>query len=162
MRAIGVIQSVMLLTTEMILSWGGIASAPASSDSVALNGKYAATSDGTWAKSHDSFHEEATVISTWTITSACNNPVDCTGQVSSDQGWSASLRLVGGDMWRVTHDVANWERCQDGTTAPGRQTFKFSADENLAGWDNTVGPSGACGANKELVIRMPFKLVKMG
>jgi hypothetical protein len=40
--------------------------------------------------------------------------------------------------------------------------FKFSADEKLSGWDYTVGPSGACGANKWLVIEMPFKLVKTG
>jgi hypothetical protein len=60
------------------------------------------------------------------------------------------------------HDVENWERCEDGTTAPGHQTFKFSADEKLSGWDYTVGPSGACGANKWLVIEMPFKLVKTG
>jgi hypothetical protein len=162
MRAVGAVAGAMLLITAMIPRSGVIPLARASSDLVALNGKYTATSDGTWAKLHDSFHDEATVVSTWTITSSCDNPVVCTGQVSSDQGWSASLQLVGGDMWRVAHDVANWERCQDGTTAPGRQTFKFSADENLAGWDNTVGPSGACGANKELVIRMPFKLVKSG
>jgi hypothetical protein len=162
MRASAALVSAMLMTTAGIPSWTGIPSARASSDSVALNGKYTATSDGTWAQTHDSFHSEATVVSTWTITSTCNTPVDCTGQVISDQGWNASIRLVGGDMWRVAHDVPNWERCQDGSTAPGRQTFKFSANENLAGWDNTVGPSGACGANKELVVRMPFKLVKAG
>jgi hypothetical protein len=88
--------------------------------------------------------------------------MDCTGRVTSDQGWSANLRLVGGDLWIVAHDVPNWEKCEDGTTAPGHQTFKFSADEKLAGWDRTVGPSGACGANKWLTIEMPFKLVEVG
>lgn len=141
---------------------GSVVSCPvhASPDSIALNGIYTAISDGNWAQTNYSYHNEATVTSTWTISSTCTDAMDCTGQVISDQGWSANLRLVGGDLWVVTHDVANWERCQDGTTAPGHQIFKFSADDNLSGWDYTVGPSGACGANKWLTIEMPFKLVK--
>jgi hypothetical protein len=142
--------------------WGASSSAHASSDSIALNGTYSATSDGAWAKTNYSLHNEATVTSIWTITSTCDNPMDGAGRVTSDQGWSANLRLVGGDMWFIAHDVENWERCEDGTTAPGYQTFKFSADEKLSGWDYSVGPSGACGANKWLVIEMPFKLVKTG
>ncbi len=142
---------------------GGVGGWPAyGTDRIALNGTYTAISDGNWAKTNYSYHDEPTVTSTWTISSTCVDPMDCTGRVTSDQGWSASLRLVGGDLWVVAHDVENWERCEDGTTAPGHQIFKFSADENLAGWDYTVGPSGACGANKWLVVEMPFKLVKVG
>jgi hypothetical protein len=152
----------MTLAVGIIASIGGLPSAHASTDPDALNGTYTATSDGTLAKTNYAFHDEATVTSTWTISSTCNNPVDCEGQVVSDQGWSAKLRMTGGDMWVVAHDVDNWERCQDGTTATGRQTFKFSANQTLAGWDCTVGPSGACGANKWLVVEMPFKLVKTG
>jgi hypothetical protein len=151
-----------LVAVAVAVGWGPGDPACASTDSVALNGTYTATSDGTAAKTNYAFHTEATVTSTWTITSSCNNPADCAGRVVSDQGWSANLRLVGGDLWVVAHDVENWEHCQDGTAAPGHQTFKFSADDNLAGWDYTVGPSGACGANKWLVIEMPFKLVKTG
>jgi hypothetical protein len=162
MRAVGATASVALAASAVIASGGGAPLAYASSDSVALNGTYQATSDGSRAQTNDAFHDEAVIISTWTITSTCNNPMDCTGQVSSDQGWSATLRLVGADMWMVAHDVPNWERCQDGTTAPGHQIFKFTANEKLSGWDSTVGPSGACGANKWLVIQMPFKLVKAG
>jgi hypothetical protein len=138
------------------------AGAHASSDSIALNGTYTATSDGTQAQTNYSFHNEATVTSTWTIHSTCNNPIDCQGQVHSDQGWSAQLRLVGGYMWFVSRDIDHWEQCRDGTTALGHQTFKFSADDKLAGWDYTVGPSGACGANKWLVVEMPFKLTPTG
>jgi hypothetical protein len=36
------------------------------------------------------------------------------------------------------------------------------AEEGLEVPDYTVGPSGACGANKWLVIEIPFKLVKTG
>jgi hypothetical protein len=160
-RAFGALASATLLAIAMIPSWRLAPSAYASSDSVALNGSYRATSDGSQAQTNYAFHDEESVTSMWTITSMCNNPVDCTGQVSSDQGWSATLRLLGGDMWIVAHDVPNWEHCQDGTAAPGHQTFKFTANENLSGWDSTVGPSGACGANKWLVITMPFKLVKI-
>jgi hypothetical protein len=136
--------------------------AHASPDSTALNGTYSATSDGSRAQTNYAFHDEATVTSTWTISSTCTDPMDCTGQVRSSQGWSANLRLIGGDLWIVARDVPGWEKCQDGSSAPGHQMFKFSADDNLAGWDYTVGPSGACGANKPLTIELPFKLVKAG
>jgi hypothetical protein len=151
-----------LLVAAVIPGWVADCPAQASPDSIALNGTYSAISDGKSAQTNYSFHDEATVTSTWTITSTCTDPMDCTGRVTSDQGWSANLRLVGGDLWVVVHDVADWEKCQDGSSAPGHQTFKFTADENLTGWDYTVGPSGACGANKPLTIELPFKLTKTG
>ena len=151
-----------LLAATVIPGWVASCPAHASPDSTALNGTYTATSDGNWAQTNYSLHDEPTVTSTWTISSTCSDPMDCTGRVTSDQGWSANLRLVGGDLWVVAHDVPNWEKCEDGSSAPGHQTFKFSADEKLAGWDYTVGPSGACGANKWLTIEMPFKLVRAG
>jgi hypothetical protein len=150
-----------LLAATVIPGWVGSCPAHAS-DSIALNGTYTTISDGNWAQTNYSFHDEPTVTSKWTISSTCSDPMDCTGRVTSDQGWSANLRLVGGDLWVVAHDVPNWEKCEDGSSAPGHQTFKFSADEKLAGWDYTVGPSGACGANKWLTIEMPFKLVRAG
>jgi hypothetical protein len=138
-------------------------SAHASSDSPALNGTYRATSDGQRAQTNYSFHTEATVTSTWTISSTCTDAMTCTGQVTSDQGWTAPLRMVGGNMWFVVHDVPNWEPCNDGMpAAPGHQTFKFSSDDPMAGFDYTVGPSGACGRNTWLVVEMPFKLAKIG
>ncbi|WP_445163682.1 hypothetical protein ACTXG5_11005 [Mycobacterium sp. Dal123C01] len=150
------------MAVAAIPGWGAGSSARASSDSIALNGTYSAISDGALAQTNYSYRNEATVTSIWTITSTCDDPMDCAGRVTSDQGWSANVRLVGGNMWFVARNVEGWERCEDGTTAPGHQTFKFSADEKLSGWDYTVGPSGACGANKWLVVEMPFKLVKTG
>jgi hypothetical protein len=147
----------------MIPGSGGSAQATTDTEALALNGTYRATSDGQWAQTNYQFHNEATVTAIWTITSTCTNVMECTGQVTSDQGWSAPLKLVGGVMWLVTHDVPNWEQCGDGMpAAPGHQMFKFSADEKLAGFDHTQGPSGACGANRWLVVDMPFKLVKIG
>jgi hypothetical protein len=161
MRVVRATARTTLVAAVIGASWIGASSMAASAEFTGLNGTYRATSDGTWAKTNHAMHAEAVVTSTWTVSSTCNNPMDCTGQVSSDAGWSAPLRLVGGDMWFVTRDVDNWERCEDGTTAPGHQIFKFTV-ENLAGWDQTTGPSGACGRNQWLVIDMPFTLVKTG
>lgn len=152
--------SATLLAVAMIPIFGS--SAHASSDDPALNGTYRATSDGQWATTNEQYHTEATVTSIWTISSSCVNPMECTGQVTSDQGWSAPLQLVGGSMWKVVHDVPNWEQCaSDLPAATGHQVFRFSTDETLTGDDHTVGPSGACGVNKWLVVDMPFKLVKI-
>ncbi len=135
----------------------------------ALNGVFTAVSDGQWAKPNESFQDEATVTSTRTITSACTTYQACTGTVASDQGWTAEL-VYGGGRWRVVRTIENWEPCPDGTAAPGEQLFTFwpaRADApdrhtRLAGWDKTVGPSGACGINRWLTITMPFTLTRIG
>ena len=146
-----------------IPGFGASAQATTDSEAIALNGKYRATSDGQRAHTNDQFHTEPTVTAIWTITSTCENLLSCTGQVTSDQGWSAPIQMVGGNLWRVVHDVPNWEQCGDGMpAATGHQIFRFSIDDKLEGDDKTVGPSGACGANRWLVIDMPFKLVKIG
>ncbi|ORW01255.1 hypothetical protein AWC14_08825 [Mycobacterium kyorinense] len=131
-------------------------------DEIALNGTYTAISDGQWAKTNEKYHDEATVISTWTITSSCTGIFDCIGRVTSDLGWSADARYVSG-MWFVIHILDNWEHCADGSGAPARQVFKFYSDPNnksaQLGWDTTTAASGACGRNRPLEIEMPFKLV---
>jgi hypothetical protein len=43
------------------------------------------------AKTLERFQDEATVTSTWTFNTTCPNPFRCTGQVSSDQGWTVAL-----------------------------------------------------------------------
>jgi hypothetical protein len=150
---------------------GGVAMGPsarASKDELALNGKYRATSIGNWAKTNETYHDEPTVISTWTMTSTCTTAQDCTGTVTSDQGWSAPMSLTDGVLWHVTRDVPDWEKCPDGTSYPGHQTYIFyPVDANgqtrvgsptLAGTDRTLGPSGACGRNQWLAIEMPLRL----
>ena len=133
---------------------------------VALNGVFTAFSDGRWAETNDSRHDEVPVTQTWTITSTCTTYQDCTGRVVSDQGWSADLVYLSG-RWKVTRTVANWEPCIDGTAYPGQQTFRFWHDyppdpNRYTGWDKTEGPSGACGFNKVLDIEMPFTLTRAG
>lgn len=133
-------------------------------DGVALNGTYTVFSDGQWAETDQSYHDELSVTQTWTITSTCTTFQDCTGRVTSDQGWSADAVYLSG-RWKVKHTVDNWERCGQGPPAPGEQAFTFwkdYPDPKLVGWDQTIGPSGACGFNKWLNITMPLTLTPIG
>jgi hypothetical protein len=76
-----------------------------------------------------------------------------------------------GSLWYVRRDLPNWEVCPDGTAVTGRQTYTFAhvgpdglqqrGSPTLAGRDKTVGPSGACGVNRWLVVEMPFRLDKI-
>ncbi|WP_396930327.1 hypothetical protein [Mycolicibacterium sp.] len=143
---------------------GSTVAPPAAADpnDYALNGRFTAISDGQWAKTNERFHDEATVTSTWTIRTSCRTAIDCSGQVSSDQGWTADV-TYDEPMWYVTRTVDDWMTCPDGTSVAGQQIIKFFIDHydepNLRGWDNTLGPSGACGINKVLDIELPFKLI---
>lgn len=140
-------------------------------DKWALNGTFQATSNGEWATSNDVFHDERSVRSIWTITSTCSYPTECTGTVSSDAGWTAPIYQTGGD-WYVKRTIPDWMPCQDGTTAPGLQIYRFHGatpggdqsdptSNTLVGQDETTGQPGACGHSLALYINMPFKLVKL-
>jgi hypothetical protein len=157
----------------LLLALAGSVIAPtaaASGDDWGLNGTYAAQSNGDWAQTNDVYRNEATVRSTWTISTTCTTPVDCTGRVSSDQGWSADVSIHGSE-YVVKHDVPNWEPCPNGTSRTGHQLYRFyPVNEKglvsvgstvLAGIDKTSGESGACGINKALIITMPFRLEKV-
>lgn len=137
-----------------------------------LNGTYTATSNGEWARKNEIFYDQASVRGTWTITTRCSYPGECTGTVDSNQGWTAPIYQKSG-VWYVKHLIDNWVPCPDGSTAPGFQTFRFKpmtpdganfdlTSETLVGEDITTGPSGACGINKPVYINMPFKLAKAG
>jgi hypothetical protein len=163
--------SATLMAAAVVGGVGTTPSARASDDAYAINGTYAATSEGTYATTDYAFHNEATVKSIWTITSTCATDVRCTGQVTSDQGWSAPLRTEG-HIWYVERDVPNWETCPDETSFTGHQTYMFypaNADgvtqigsPYLEGKDKTVGPRFACGRAKWLTIVMQFRLDKTG
>ena len=162
--------------TAVAVTAVGLVSEPtarASADEWPINGTFIARSMGEWAKTRESFHDEATVTSTWTITSSCSDPQTCTGQVTSDLGWTAPLGRFGG-AWEIHRELPNWEPCADGTAATGHQKIRFWAvDENgqvltrsaeatqFAGEDRTIGDSGACGINQWQVIRMPFTMRKV-
>lgn len=154
------------LVTTVVLATAsyGVPHASAQND-VAINGTFTAFSDGRWAETNDSRHDEASVTQTWTVTSTCDTYQDCAGRVTSDQGWSSDLIYVSG-RWKVTRIVENWEPCIDGTAYPGKQSYTFwvpypAVPNQYIGWDRTEGPSGACGFNKVLDVEMPFKLTRI-
>lgn len=167
MRMPGAAASVVAVAVTGI----GLASgAQATENEWGLNGRYTATSNGEYAKTNEVFRDEASLRSTWTITTTCSYPTECTGTVVSDFGWTAPIYKTGG-VWYVKHTVQDWIPCPDGTAAPGLQVFRFvpvnedgsmtdPASTTLAGEDQTTGPSGACGVSKPVFITMPFKLVK--
>lgn len=145
--------------------------AGASGDEWGLNGTYTATSNGEWAQTNDIYRNETSVRSTWTINTTCTTPVNCTGRVDSDLGWSADVTIAGSE-YVVKRDIPNWEPCPDGSSRTGHQIYRFYPVDDkgwvqigsqvLAGVDKTSGDSGACGINKALVIAMPFRLEKTG
>lgn len=171
MRRIGMAAAATALAAGLTGGFSAGLSARASSDDYAINGTYRATSIGEWSKTNDTYHDEATVTSTWTITSTCTSAQDCAGTVTSDQGWSAPLTVRDRTMWKVARDVPGWQGCPDGSSYPGHQLYNFwPVDANgqiqvgsptLGGFDKTTGPSGACGRNFPLVIEMPFRLDKI-
>jgi hypothetical protein len=137
-----------------------------------INGTYTVSSNGQWAQTNDQYKNEAVIRSTWTISTSCTSPVDCTGTVTSDQGWSAPVYTTSGLSWYVKHTVKGWEPCPDGTASDGLQTYRFYPVDPatgllspntamLAGEDRTVGISGACGINKWLNIKMPMTAIKI-
>lgn len=139
---------------------------------IAINGTYQADSIGGWAKINQQYNSEQEVTSKWTINTTCTTMEDCTGTVTSDQGWTAPITMTDGTAWYVRHDVVNWERCADGTAYTGKQTYWFFAIDAatgqpqtgsplLTGKDKTIGPSGACGQNKWLEIEIPFRMDKV-
>ena len=101
-----------------------------------LNGTYVATSNGQWAQTNDIYRDEASVRSNWTISTTCSTPLECTGRVSSDLGWSADVGIHGSE-YVVKRDLPNWEPCPDGTARTGHQIYRFyPVDEK--GWFSWV------------------------
>lgn len=136
-----------------------------------LNGDYLATSNGDFAKTNDVRRDQVTVRQVWTITSSCVDSSQCTGDVTSSQGWSAPLTYDGA-WWMIDRPVLEWLPCPDGSKALGEQRFRFWGvsptgqrdeynTELLAGSDTTNGPSGACGRNQPVVIAMPLRLQRI-
>jgi hypothetical protein len=165
MRAVSVVASAILVAALPVYAavspTRGSADPAAFDGSYAVNGTYTATSDGQWSRTNERFHDQATITSTWIITSTCPSPYACTGTVTSDQGWSAPTHSTAG-MWYVSRDLQNWEPCSDGSAAPGHQVYRFYLLDasTLVGADKVIGASGGCGKNLSLVIDMPFKLTK--
>jgi len=162
------------LTATAIAVIAGVGVAPtaqASNFGTELNGTFRVLSDGQWARTNDVKIKQETVVETWTITSSCVSPLECTGEVRSDRGWTGTARLD--DYWFIEHVIPNWIPCPDGTFASGFQKFilwgvnpaterkVYNNIQNFAGRNVTKGPSGACGVNKPVVIELPVSMVKL-
>jgi len=164
--------AVVSATAALIGSLSPAAPANASNFGVELSGSYRMIMNGEWAKTNDVFIDEQTQIQTWTMSSECTSPIRCTGTVTSDQGWTASM-VNTGDYWLAEHVIDNWEPCPDGTAVAGTQRFWFwgwdpiqsqrstKIRDLLAGRVRTQAASGNCGINKPLVIEVPIRLEKL-
>lgn len=171
MRPLNLAASAALVAAGAVV---GVGMAPsASAYDASLNGTYTATVIGDWAQTNSVYHREAVVRSTWKISSSCSTAEDCTGQVVSDQGWTAPMVMHDGMNWYVKRDIPNWETCPDGTSFPGHDVVYFypanpDTGENslgsgvLAGREHTTGPVGVCGTNAALYVDQPFRLDRIG
>ena len=172
MRSINVSVSATLTAAAVV---GGVSmAAPARAYDPAINGTFTATVIGDWARTRTVYHQESVVRSTWTISSSCTTAEDCGGTVTSDQGWTATLKMTDGLNWYAKRDIPNWETCPDGTAFPGKDYVYFYPTDPetgintpgstavLAGREQTIGPSGACGTNLPLSIEQPIRLDRIG
>jgi hypothetical protein len=175
MRSKEISAAAMLVAANVFGTFGHASTAGAiTKEDVALNGTYQVTSNGNLAKYNRQLYPEPVVTTTWTISSTCTTFEECSGTVHSAQGWTTPIHLHDGLLWYVTHEVPDWEKCQDGTAFTGRQEFTFypvdpngsgmvvAGSTTLGGKDKTIGPSGACGQNQWLTIEMPVRLDKIG
>ena len=135
-----------------------------------INGTFATSSNGDWAKVNDRYQKQPSTRGTWNISTVCTTPVDCAGTVHSDAGWSAPIYTQSG-IWYLKRAVPEWRWCADGAPIEGLQTiliYPVGADgrvdansDEYTGEDVTTGPSGSCGRNQWPHIRMPFYMKKI-
>ena len=158
-------------TIAVFGSLGAAPSAHASNFGVELNGTYRVSSNGEWARTNDVLMDEKMVVQTWTVTTSCVSPIECTGEVHSDQGWTAPLRLERLLVRRPRHPQLGAVSRRHLRPRPpdvprlGRRpaTVERVNDEYeyMAGRDITKTASGACGVNKPLVIELPVWIEKL-
>ncbi len=138
--------------TLVVALWcGSIAPAVASPPSdVAINGTYTAFSDGDWAKKNQVYYNELPVMSTWTVTSTCRTFMDCTGQVTTSQGWTGELKYRAG-QWVVFHTVEGWVKCVAPQRSPVSNTSRSGwirpIRHNLSAWTRLSAPPAAPAAS---------------
>ena len=94
MRALRVVVGVAATAMTVFGSVGVAPSAQASNYGIELNGTWRVMSNGEWARTNQVLIDEKTTIENWTISSSCVSPIECTGTVTSDAGWTAPINLV--------------------------------------------------------------------
>jgi hypothetical protein len=171
MRAARVIGGIAATALSVIGSVGVAPSAHAENWGVDISGTWDVFSDGEWARTNQVLIDERSVRETWTVNVSCASPIECSGEVTSNLGWTAKAHLD--DFWYIEHDVPNWMPCPNGTFATGHQMFM------MWGWDRptearltknfttmvgrniTTSDSGACGVNRPKQIELPVQAEKM-
>ncbi len=159
-------------TAIAVMASVGVAPAAHATDfGTALNGTFRVQSDGQWARTNGVKIKQETVVETWAITTSCVSPLECSGVVKSDRGWTGTARLD--DFWYIEHVIPNWIPCSDGTFYSGLQKFMlwgidpategrtYTDSDYWAGRNVTKGPSGACGVNKPVVIELPVSMAQI-
>jgi hypothetical protein len=172
MRALGVIGGVAATAITVLGSLAAVPSAQASNFGIELNGTWRVMQNGEWARTNQVLIDEKVLIENWTISSSCVSPLECTGTVTSDAGWSAPINMVK-VYWLLNRDIPNWAPCSDGTAAVGHQKFtvwginpalnerNLKITDLLAGRVITETDSGACGINKPLDIEVPVRMERL-
>ncbi len=171
MRAHYVTGSLAATAIAVMASVGAAPAAHATDFGTALNGTFRVKSDGQWARTNDVKIKQETVVETWVITTSCVSPIECSGVVKSDRGWTGTARLDA--FWYIEHVIDDWIPCSDGTFYSGFQKFilwgvdpateemTYIDSDYWAGRNVTKGPSGACGVNKPVVIELPVTMMKI-
>ncbi|MUL83416.1 MULTISPECIES: hypothetical protein [unclassified Mycolicibacterium] len=164
MSASRVSASAVAVAAAAVVSLSGAAPAGAT-EQWGINGTYATSSNGDWAKINERYEDQPSIRSTWTISTQCISPTECSGTVNSDEGWTAPIYTTNG-LWYVKRAVPEWRFCADGTPVEGLRVYKIypvgfdghydSASTEFTGENQTTGPSGSCGRNQWPAIRMPF------
>jgi hypothetical protein len=172
MRAVGVIGGVAAAALTVIGSLGVAPPANASNYGIELNGTWRVMSNGEWARTNQVLIDQKVDIQIWSITSSCVSPLECTGTVKSDKGWSAPINMVK-VYWILNRDIPNWAPCPDGTFATGHQKFvvwginptvnerDLKITDLLAGRNITETDSGACGRNQPIDIELPVRMERL-
>ncbi|KAA0107491.1 hypothetical protein [Mycolicibacterium sp. P1-5] len=135
-----------------------------------INGTFAMSSNGEWAKINGRYQDQPSERNTWTISTTCISPTECTGTVTSDAGWSAPIYTTN-SLWYVKRTIPDWRFCADGAAIEGFQEYKIypvgtdghydGASDEYTGVNRVIGPSGSCGRNQWPVIEMPIYMKKV-
>ncbi len=135
-----------------------------------INGTFATSSNGEWAKVNQRYQDQPSERQTWTISTQCISPTECTGTVQSDAGWTAPIFTTNG-IWYLKRTIPNWRFCADGAAIEGFQEYHLYpvgadghvdiASDEYTGTNRVIGPSGSCGRNQWPVIEMPFYMKKL-
>ncbi|MGV0654283.1 Rv2253/PknI dimerization domain-containing protein [Mycolicibacterium thermoresistibile] len=160
--------AVIAATATLGLTFAGPAAAD--SEEWGINGTFAVSSNGEFARVNERYQNQPGERATWTIETECIAPNECAGTVTSDEGWSAPIYTTNG-LWYVKRVVPEWRFCADGQPVEGLRVYKIypvgfdghykMGSDEFAGENQTLGASGSCGRNQWPQIRMPFYMKKI-